>query len=253
MYSEERKRFIADQITAQDRVQVSALSQTLHVSEVTIRRDLAEMERDGLLKRTFGGAVSLTTVKHAEPYAVKRTQQLAAKQSIGQRAVQFIADEMTIFIDAGTTTAELAQALTGRHLTVVTVDLHIALALSEQENVEVYVVGGQLSNKSKATNSIDTIAQIEQFHFDLAFIGCDAFDFTTLETDTEVKAALKAAAIHSASLAIVLADASKFNTHSLRNFATLSEVSYLVSDPMLNHAAAALPECVQDKVIIGGS
>ncbi|TLQ51380.1 DeoR/GlpR transcriptional regulator [Lacticaseibacillus casei] len=253
MYSEERQHVIRQIIKSEGKVSVNKLSDKLKVSEVTIRRDLADMEEQGLLKRTFGGAVSVELVTKAQPYNIKKGQHLEEKQAISKRAAQFLTDGMTVFVDAGTTTNFLVPFISKkRDLTVVTVDLQIALQLSDTPSTDIYVVGGRLSNSSKSVNSVDSVLTVKGFHFDLSFIGCDAFNLSTFETDSETKAQIKKAAIDSSSLRTVLSDSSKFNKHSLRNFATLDDLDYVVTDSGIAEFPSFLKKEEKSKFIIGG-
>ncbi|MFX3616447.1 MAG: DeoR/GlpR family DNA-binding transcription regulator [Sporolactobacillus sp.] len=254
MYSEERKHAIHQQVKDNGKVQVADLAKQFQVSEVTVRRDLAEMEQAGLLKRTFGGAVSVEMVIRAQPYNVKKGQHLKEKHEIAERAAQFVSDGMTLFLDAGTTTDAIVPFLLDKeNLTVVTVDLQIAVKLTEANSIDIYVVGGQLSNLSKSVNSVDSVIKISEFHFDLAFIGCDAFDFMTFETDSETKAQIKRAAIRSSSLKIIVCDSSKLNNHSLLSFTTIQNIDFVVTDRKAADALTPLSENSRDKIILGGS
>jgi Transcriptional regulators of sugar metabolism len=254
MYSEERQHAIRQLIKERGKVQVTRLASKFKVSEVTVRRDLAELEEQGLLKRTFGGAVSLELVTKAQPYNVKKVQHLDEKKAIAARAAQFISDGMTLFLDAGTTTDYLVPFLLEKNsLNVVTVDLGIAIKLTEGDSIEVYMVGGKLSNQSKSVNSVDTVLKISEFHFDVAFLGCDAFNFMTFETDSETKAQIKRATIRSSSLRIILSDSSKFNRHSLLSFANLNEIDYIVTDTKLASFPNSLSLENKAKFISGGS
>ncbi|WP_028983374.1 DeoR/GlpR family DNA-binding transcription regulator [Sporolactobacillus terrae] len=253
MYSEERHHTIRQIIKEKGKVQVTRLAKQFKVSEVTVRRDLAEMEEQGLLKRTFGGAVSLELVTKAQPYNVKKEQHLDEKKEIAARAAQFISDGMTLFLDAGTTTDLLIPYLLEKNnLFVVTVDLQIAIKLTEAESIDVYMVGGKISNRSKSVNSVDTVLKISKFHFDLAFLGCDAFNSMTFETDSETKTQIKRAVIRSSSLRIILSDSSKFNRHSLLSFARLNEIDYVITDTKLSDLLNSLSVENKAKFILGG-
>lgn len=231
MYSEERKNIIRQVIKNTGKVHVSNLSKKLNVSEVTIRRDLADMEREGLLKRTFGGAVSLDLVAKAQPYSVKKEKNIAGKQLIAQMSSKFITNGMTIFVDAGTTTAELVPYLLNcQNLFVFTVDLQIALSLCRSNKIDVYMIGGNLSHSTKSVNSVDSVLKLQALNFDLAFIGCDAFGLQGFETGTETKAQIKKSAISSSAVKILLSDHQKYGQHSLFNFSNLDKLNYFITD-----------------------
>lgn len=254
MYSEERQHVIRQELKNNSKVQVTNLAKKFKVSEVTVRRDLAEMEDAGLLKRTFGGAVSNDLVTKAQPYSVKKVQHLNEKRVIAECASKFVSDGMTLFLDAGTTTKAMVPfLLEKKELTIVTVDLQIALELLKSESNDVYIIGGKLSSKSKSVNSVDTVLKINDLHFDSAFIGCDAFDLQTFETDSETKAQIKRIAIQSSAVNIIVTDGSKLNKHSFSNFSTIADIDHVVTDWSVAGFLATVSESTRKKVILGGS
>ena len=148
MIAAERLERIAALIQERRTVSISELSDLLDVSEATIRRDLTKLEKHGLLKRTYGGALSSVSPKPSsldEPYDVRALYHVAEKRAIAQAAAGLISDGETIVIDAGTTTALLAHALRHRHnLTVITNSQRVMNELYGAEGVTVIVTGGEL-------------------------------------------------------------------------------------------------------------
>lgn len=212
------------------KVTVNELVEKYQVSGTSIRNDLDKLEKKGLLKKVYGGAVSISHIGMEISYDSKRVKNYTQKQKIAKRASNFIQENMAIFLDAGTTCSQLIPFIKQHKVFVVTVDLLIASELAKNSNVTVRLLGGIVSGKTLSTNSIDTIMQLKRMHFDIAFIGCDSFTVNEFETFSENKAQLKQIATKNANLSVILADNSKFNLRSLYRFAVLDDVDYIVTD-----------------------
>jgi len=251
MYSEERQSYINRLIKEKKQVKVWDLAKKLDVSEVTIRKDLSDMERKGVLKRTFGGAIDLTLSVTEKSYNVKKSEFAGEKNKIAQYATSFVAEGMTIFIDAGSTTSFLVKFLKDiRGLKIVTIDLNIALNLLAEGFKFVYFVGGRLSTKTNSSDSVSAALSLSKFNFDLSFIGCDAFSLTNLQTGSESKAKIKEIALKHASLGIVLADSSKFRESGFINFSSVKEVDYIITDGKFKEFSIEDFGNVKDKLLL---
>src|SRR5919108_3257518 len=144
MFAEERKQRILTTLRQKPAVRVTELERTLRVSAASIRRDLADLERTGLLKRTHGGAISARLTAVEPSLAEKEDRYQAEKIAIARLAAGLIHRGDTIFLDAGSTTRQIARELSHREgITVVTNALNIAWELSTSE-VDLIVVGGQV-------------------------------------------------------------------------------------------------------------
>lgn len=251
MYSEERQRYIDQLIKDQKQVKVLDLANKLKVSEVTIRKDLSEMERAGLLKRTFGGAIDLSLSVTDKPYNVKKGEYIDQKYQIAKYASSFVSENMTIFLDAGSTTHCLIKYLQNiSGLKIVTIDLNIALKLLNEGMKNVYFVGGKLSTKTNSSDSVSTAMALSKFNFDLSFIGCDTFSLENFQTGSESKAKIKEVACKNSSLGIILADSSKFEKSRFFNFLSVEEVDYIVTDHGLEKYLEGKSKKLKDKFLL---
>jgi DeoR/GlpR family transcriptional regulator of sugar metabolism len=141
----ERLERIAETVRKQGAVSIADLSGRLNVSEATIRRDLTKLERQGLLKRTYGGAVARRVSSLDAPFDVREQHYVAEKRSIALAAADLVSNGETIFLDAGTTIAQLARALRDRSdLTVITNSERVMNELYDCNGVTVVVTGGEL-------------------------------------------------------------------------------------------------------------
>jgi DeoR/GlpR family transcriptional regulator of sugar metabolism len=236
---------------------VTDIAAELGVSEMTIRRDLVELERNGLLSRTHGGAVVVegdgpAIIDREEPaFDARLRQNLEAKQRIAARALEEIADRKVIALDVGSTTHVLAQNLTDRAgLKFFTSSLRIAGILSGAGK-DVYVPGGQVRGEEMSICGAEALEQFERYWFDLAFIGVSGltadgiFDYSLEDSE------LKRVYLRRSARRVLLCDGSKFNRMSLVRIADFRAVDLLITDvhPPADIAAALSAAEVQIYVV----
>ena len=144
MLGAERQQDIVSRIETDGAVEVAALSEAYGVTPDCIRKDLRALEKQGLLKRTYGGAVRVRVNRRDVDVAARRNRNVAGKAAIAARALELIQPGATIFLDISTSNAELARLLdqSGRPATVVTNMLDVATVLGSPGALHVIVVGG---------------------------------------------------------------------------------------------------------------
>lgn len=240
MYAEERQQAILSRARDRGRVEVSALATEFDVTPETVRRDLTAMERQGLLRRVHGGAIPVERLR-TEPELATRDAVLGAeKERIAKAALAEVPLGGTVLLDAGTTTARLAQALPAdRELTVVTNALPIAATLALRPNLTVLLVGGRVRGRTLASVDAWALRDLAEVTVDVAFVGANGFSaergFTTPDP---AEAAVKHAMVAAAHRVVVLADHTKHGNDQFARFATLAEVDRLISDTGLDPRVA---------------
>lgn len=155
------------------------LVEVLHYSEATVKRDLVELEAEEQIRRTRGGAMLIDSEKVDAAYLTKVGNYVndEEKKEIATKAVEFIEDDMTVFIDSSSTALHLIPHLKRFHgLRVVTNSVLTATLLSEHTTVEVTIIGGMVTNKKFTVNSVTALDQLRMYHFDTAFISCRGYD-----------------------------------------------------------------------------
>jgi DeoR/GlpR family transcriptional regulator of sugar metabolism len=199
------------QIHANHSLSVLEASRALGVSTETVRRDLVELEGRGLLRRVHGGAISLAKPPAEQPHTARSTTNVAAKRTIGMLAAQLITTERTIFIDAGTTTQQLARAISRSFAgTVITSSLLVATELMRSERTKVLVAPGIVQTGEPTLCGTVTNEFLRQYHFDLAYISCSAMSAERGVTDYQLDyATLSRTVIENCDRNVVLADSSK--------------------------------------------
>ena len=235
MFSMERKQKIEQLIKQKTSVQVNGLATQFNVSESTIRRDLQEMETNGLLIRTHGGAMEVSTLDYEMSFKEKETENISDKQKIGEIAAAMIQDGDTIILDSGTTTLEIAKRIKAKSVTVITNSIDIALEISNKENIELIVAGGSLRHTTRAM--IGPLAEnvFKNFRVDKAFIGVNGISIKAgFTTANYLEARLKKTIIEVAGKAIIVADKSKFNKVCFSIIGELKEVSSIITSKNLD-------------------
>lgn len=219
---------------------VSELSDRFGVSVVTVRKDLDGLERQGLLQRTFGGAVFSHRSRFNNSFLERFNERQAEKRAIAAAALEHIRDGDTIFLDAGTTTLVLAELLREqvKSVFVITCSVSAALELSSA-GYDILLLGGMVRNKSLALLGRETLAAIARYRADRAFLGSSGF---TVEmghaTPNPEDAQVKEAMMRSADETYVLVDSSKHGHHCLTSFARFSDVDLTITDSHLSPAKA---------------
>ena len=234
MYPEERQQAIAATVMSQGRASVADLALAYDVTTETVRRDLAVLDRAGLLRRVHGGAVPVRALHLVEPSVDERESTRAGhKHAIASAAADFIPQSgATVLFDAGTTTARVAALLPpDRELLIVTNSVPIAARLASLTSVSLQLLGGQVRGLTQATVGERAVGMLESLRVDIAFIGTNGISVRHgLSTPDPGEAAVKRAMVACANFVVVVADSSKIGREEFVSFAPIDRVDVLVTD-----------------------
>ncbi|MHB1023419.1 MAG: DeoR/GlpR family DNA-binding transcription regulator [Acidobacteriaceae bacterium] len=230
--ADERRAQIMQIMSSTGRVRVKDLARQFSTSSVTIRNDLNELQRRGLVLRSHGGAITPDARLLESPFQDRMQSHIEEKRRIGSLAATLIHDGETIILDSGSTTQEIARQIKNRqNLQVITNGVNIANELLGSKGVQTIIVGGTLRNDSASIVGRATEDMIDQFSADKLFLGgagCDpefGIGGANLEETMVNKAMLRIARE-----VILVADASKFTKRSISRIASFSEVDIVISD-----------------------
>jgi DeoR family fructose operon transcriptional repressor len=251
MYAEERQQEIVLLARSNGRVDVATLADTLRVTAETIRRDLTSLERAGVLRRVHGGAIPVERIGFEPALATRDSVLIDEKERIATNALAEVPEDGAIILDAGTTTARLAQALPmDRELTVVVNSPVIATMLGTRMNLNVLLVGGRLRGRTLATVDDWALRPLADMYVDVAFIGTNGFSVERgLTTPDPAEAAVKRAMINAARRTVLLADHTKIGNDYLARFGTVAELDLLITDTGLDDELAADIEAAGLRVV----
>lgn len=253
----DRRNDILTLIRNKNRVYVKDLSETFQVSEVTIRKDLQELEQLGLAKRVHGGAINIYKTG-IEP-TLKELEQtnMNLKLAIATKAFEYINDQDVLFLDASTTTRGLIPLICKhpeKKLTIITSSILTAADLSACDHISLIMLGGHVRSSLCSVDGIYTTSFIREFHVDKAFFGANGFDIKDGITITNINAGLvKRGMIENAAQVFLLADSSKFNCVTLSRVCSISRIDFLVTDDLLTADDVAAIEQQGVEVIIANT
>lgn len=234
MFAIERVKIIKNHLIKDQKVSVAKLSEILDVTEVTIRRDLEKLEREGFLKRTHGGAVLNSYVEESFFDDITSDQTLEMQQEIAETAFNLVSDFDSIMLSSGTTNLQIARRLaTKSNLTVITNDIRIAMEFSNSPTNSLIMIGGDLDNY--AVFGQMAIDNMKNFSFDHLFIEIDGISQDTGMTVSSVKkASLIQQAIPLASSISVVCLSNYFGERSLYRVGKLNIAHNIITDSKLN-------------------
>lgn len=236
MYAEERQQAIATLVMSKGRASVAELAQAYDVTTETVRRDLAVLDKAGVVRRVHGGAVPARTLRLVESDVSERdTTRAEQKDAIAAAAIDFVPLTGAVLLDAGTTTARVAAQLpTDRELTVVTNSVSIAARIAAMPTITLQLLGGRVRGLTQATVGDQATRTLDALRVDVAFIGANGISTRHgLSTPDADEAAVKRAMVAAANYVVVVADSSKVGREDLVSFAALDSVDALVTDAEL--------------------
>ena len=243
LYPEERHSAIAALVTDRGRVSVTDVAERFGVTTETVRRDLALLERAGMLRRVHGGAVPIGALSLVEPGLGERDgTRTEQKRKIAAAALDLLPEvDGSVLLDGGTTTAALADLLPAeRRLLVATNSVPIAARLSAAPGVTLHVLGGRVRGITHTAVGESTIRSLENLRLDVAFLGANGITARHgFSTPDETEAATKQAMSRAAQRTVVLADSSKLGREHLVRFAAIEDVDVLVTDSGADPAVVA--------------
>ena len=237
MRPEERYQQILQVLDEEDFVTVKTLSKRFYVSYPTVYRDLREMENQGLVIRGNGGAVRVAEEKANLPLDFRKTVQAQEKAKIAQKATELIRPHATIFLDASTTAAGMAEYLDpGMGITVLTNGLMTAVRLKET-GIRTFCVGGSLIGNSVAVVGKLTDDFLEHFSIDMLFFSALGVDERGLIIDSsEQESFLRRRLLQKPLTSVFLCDSRTFGKRSVFRLASLDMIDYVVTDaPLPEH------------------
>lgn len=229
----QRRQRILDLLQEQPGIRVPELAKLLAVSEGTIRNDLRALEQAGELTRVRGGAVRQDRRSFiSREFAARAKNNATAKQRIARWAADMVEDGDSVLLDSSSSVFHIAPFLLDRsHLTVVTNGIEVAYALAENPTHTIILIGGVLRADRALTVGYLGEKILENLHIKTAFVSCSGFSVETGLTQVDIQEAqLKSRMIDSAERVVALIDSTKFGKVDLTPFATVEQISHILTD-----------------------
>ena len=249
----ERGTEIMELLRSRHRISVAELSERFGISAVTARKDLTRLESSGLAVRTRGGAVLARAVAAERPIDARRNDKLESKAAIAGSAAAHVHDGDTVFLDSGTTIAALALLIRGRPVRVVTHSLLVVEALSDDEAVSLYVLGGMYNKEARSFVGPSAIADLGRYSIDIAFVGASGLEIDgACSAQNVLEAEVKRAALSACARRIVVCDSSKLGVRSFALFARAGDYDCIVTDAELDNVSVGRLRATGTEVVVAG-
>ncbi len=230
MFKEERQQGILKILNDKTFVSVNRLSQMLFISLPTVRRDLAELERQGLVVRNHGGAMRLGEGAYKIPLQFRSNHKMSQKQELCRNAARLVENGNVIFIDASTSAMHIADYITAQDVTVVTNGLPVATLLAER-GIKTILAGGEVAENSLGCVGSDTEEFIKGFNFNLVFFSSYGVNDDGMIVDTSrEEIGVRRAAFKSCERKVFLYTSDKEHLKAPFNLLTLKEVEVVIGE-----------------------
>jgi DeoR family fructose operon transcriptional repressor len=217
----------------QEFVDLETLCRELETSESSIRRDLSELERNGVLKRVHGGAIAIQTRDHLLDFAWQSERQADEKRRIGKLTAGLIEDGQTVLLDGGSTVAAVAHELTARSLHVITNSLAIAEIFKNARQIELTLTGGYLYPRLEVMLGPLCEHMLTGVSADVLIMGTGGVTEAGLSNNNTLLVGSERKMIEVSRKVIIVADRSKFGRAAMVHLAPLEVVDTFVSDAEL--------------------
>lgn len=238
MIALERRNKIKELLFTERAVKVTDLARMFDVSEETIRRDLTQLENEGIAHRNYGGAVLVEEIDSVlnlqPPMHQRQTQLFEEKDAIGKKASELVEPNQVVFVDAGSTTWRVSRHLkTISGLTVVTNGTTVASELAQSQDAVIFMISGQLNRRSMSVAGPKAEAEIQKYSANIAFLGTAGMAINKGFCSSDIyEAEVKKAMVASADRVVVVADHTKFARPGLLVFATFPQIDVLVTSSL---------------------
>ncbi len=246
MLVEERRQRVLDLVSERGFVALTDLAQTIDVSESTLRRDLDYWHKQGLLRRTHGGAIFVGDAATLPALEERSASQLDEKRAVARTAAARIQDGDTILLDGGTTTLEVARLLVGRSLQIVTNSLPIASLFAASRETDLVILGGYVYPKTGVALGPLTVRMMEDIHVHQLIMSCGGITSKGLFNSNLLLVETERQMMRCADEVVVVADHTKIGRQALAFLCNLADIDTLIVD---NHLSAAQHELLRQNEV----
>ncbi|HKM42935.1 MAG TPA: DeoR/GlpR family DNA-binding transcription regulator [Limnochordia bacterium] len=233
MLNIERLDYILKELQMKKAVYVSELAKKYFVSPSTIRRDLNALEKEGLVRRTYGGAILIEHPSSEIPFQVRQNENQAQKNIIGQLAAQLVRDDQFIFLDATSTVAYIVRHLINKNnLKIITTSAQIALDATDQlPSAQIYCTGGWMNSFLRGFVGEAARQRIAEYRPDILFFSARSISLGDGISDVnDADVYMKQQMLESCRKSVFLCDSSKFGKTSYRVLCDIGQIDCLITD-----------------------
>lgn len=241
MYQIERHAKMLEYINEHKKATVGELGQYFGTSKDTIRNDINELAKQGLVIKTHGGVLSTDRLNFEIPYNSKFRLNIEAKAKIGALAATMVKDNDVIILDAGSTTFEILKRIKSKNVTLITNDVKIGYEAACMSNINLIMTGGELEKSVYTLIGNDAEEFFKKIKVNKVFLGCDALDVEFGLSNTIIReVGVKKLMIAAADKVILVTDSSKFNKRVFIKICDLDCVDSLITEKIDHNTREAL-------------
>lgn len=234
----ERQNIIDMELNKQGYVLVPALSELFRCSEETVRRDLKEMESEGRLVRTHGGAYLVEKFDKSYPTNLRKAYYQRSKDRMARQVLKYVNENDVVMLDSSTTCLSIAEAFiqSGKSLTIITNSLLICTLCNEsQSNINLISLGGEFRRRTTSFTNQHTVDMLKYYHADSCFISCPKLTCEYGLSDNHLSEAnVRACMLEQSEFKCVVADHTKFNSSANILFPGIESLDVILTDHKLD-------------------
>ncbi|MBQ6961072.1 MAG: DeoR/GlpR transcriptional regulator [Clostridia bacterium] len=211
-------------------VPMDELRDVFNISMNTARRDIAELVQGGRVEKVYGGVKAKEKVLPLVPYEVRSSAPSRTKEAIGKAAGNMVHDGDIIFIDSGTTTPHIMDAIKNKRITIITNNIEVMLRSLDHENIRLIVLPGEVHRKTHSITGEDSAAYLSHMNTNYAFMAATGASMTNVTNSSPLEYSIKQAAVAHTEKAVLLVTGSKFGVTSLLSYASLDQFHAVITD-----------------------
>ena len=200
------------------------------ISMNTVRRDISELVQGGRVEKVYGGVKAVEKVQLLVPYSVRSSSPSLTKQAIGRAAGEMVRDGDIVFIDSGSTTLHIMEAIKDKQITVITNNIEVMIRALDHENIRLIVVPGEIHRKTYSITGEDSAAFLSHMNTNIAFMAATGLSMSNVTNSSPLEYSIKKTAVAHTEKAVLLVTGSKFGVTSLLTYASLDQFHTVITD-----------------------
>ena len=229
----ERQHRLMLYLTEHQSASMEELMNHFGVSMNTVRRDVAALVASGDAEKVYGGVRVARKISGFIPYEQRSLRPSLAKQAICRKAAELVNDGDTIFIDSGTTTIHLIDALADRHVTVITNNMEVIARAMNYPSIQLIVLPGELDRQAHAVTGDTSADYLSRFSTNIAFMAATGISKSGVTNSIPLEYSIKQAVVAHTDRAVLMVTGNKFGITSLMNYAALDAFHCIITDPRI--------------------
>lgn len=211
-------------------VTMEELRDAFGISMNTVRRDIAELVKPGHIQKVYGGVKAASQTPVLVPYAVRSSTPSSAKQAICAQAAQMVKDGDIVFIDSGTTTMHIVEAVRDKNITIITNNIEVMVQALKYENIRLIVLPGEIHRKTYSITGEESASYLSHMNTNIAFMAATGASYAGVTNSSPLEYSIKKAAVSHTGKAVLLVTGNKFGKTSLYTYASLNQFKTVITD-----------------------